>query len=142
MARERIGDTVLKVRVPDDLVARLDAVCGSRSDAVRTAIEEWLDRQDGGVVVEMPRKPLEAPRPERKKSDVVVPARKPEIRQPRKRDFSGDFPAVMEVLPEHRYSARELARRLGWAEMRLDKVLAAMEAAGLVRFERGLVVAA
>lgn len=48
----------------------------------------------------------------------------------------------MEVLPEHRYSARELARRLGWAEMRLDKVLAAMEAAGLVRFERGLVVAA
>lgn len=137
---------LISVRLDDEVVASLDALGGKRSDLIREAIGLLLDRdgQVGGVrtVSDVVKTSSGPERPERKKSDVVVPARKPEIRQPRKRDFSGDFPAVLGVLSEHRYSSRDLAKRLGWAEMRLDKVLAAMGAAGLVRFERGLVVAA
>ena len=135
MAREKVGDVVLKVRVSDEVAAALDGLGVNRSEWVREACEMRLA---GLLPVRDVCAEPEARQEVAPKSEV----RKVVTRKPAGRDWSADFPAVEAVLGEHRYSVPALAKRLGWNEMRLERVLNAMEAAGKVRFDRGAVVPA
>lgn len=117
MARERVGGDIGQFRFPDGTFARIEGSGEGRAEFVRAAVLDRLDRLGG----------VERPEPVAKRAD---------------RDFSGDYAVVLGELRGHRYSALDLGRKLGWAPMRVDKVLGAMERAGLVRFDRGVVEAA
>lgn len=116
---------VLKVRVPADLLDRIDALGVNRSEWVREACEVRL----AGSVDAKPA-PI-----------VALPVKKPVVTRVT-RDFSADFPAVLAVLAEHRYSIRDLAKRLGWPEMKVERVVVEMGKAHLVMFDAGAVDAA
>lgn len=120
--RPSLGLVMVKVGLPEGLLRRLEEEGVNRSEWVREACEMRLSGE---------------------KSVVEACAVRPVVpRRSGKRDWTGDFPAVEAAIVEHRYSARELARRFGWSEMKVDKVLAAMASAGRIRFERGVVVLA
>lgn len=130
--RPSLGLVTVKVGLPQEMLDRLDAEGLGRSEWVREACEMRLSG-------------LTPVRDVRDDPVVEVPVREAlpkRVHRPGKRDWTGDFPAVEAAIREHRYSTRDLATRLGWPAMRLDRVLEAMEAAGKVRYERGMVVAA
>lgn len=133
MPRGKVGDAVLKVRVPAELMGRLAAAGGNRSEHVRAAIEAWLSGLRPA--------PLER-EPERLEREKPAVAERPKVVMPASRDWLSRGPEVLAVLPEHRFSVPALAKRLGWSEMLLLRVLAALEADGQIRIEAGKVVAA
>ena len=48
MGRKPLGMKVIPVRLPPDVIARLDAIAGNygRPAAIREAVEEWLSKRD------------------------------------------------------------------------------------------------
>lgn len=111
---------VVTLKLPADIVARLDAAGGNRSENIRAAISSWLDKP--------------APKID-KKPERLSPTHRPAV-------GSEEIQAITTALMEHRYSTRQLAQHLGWNEMRVNKIIERMERAKMVRFERGTVILA
>lgn len=124
---------IVPVKMPDDLIARIGAVSGNRSEWVREACELRLSGERPA--------PLER-EPERLEREKPAVAERPKVVKPASRDWLSRGAEVLAVLPEHRFSVPALAKRLGWSEMLLLRVLAALEADGQIRIEAGKVVAA
>lgn len=135
VGRPSMGLVTVKVGLPEELLRRLDADGLNRSEWVRESCEMRL----AGLtpVRDVRDDPVEKP-----VAVELLPVRPFVPKRTGKRDWSGDFPAVEAAIAEHRYSTRDLAKRLGWPEMKLDRVLEAMSLAGKIRFERGAVVPA
>lgn len=134
VGRPSLGLVTVKVGLPEEMLARLDAEGLNRSEWVREACEMRLAGLTPVVDISS-----EGPeRPERKNPEP----KRVVTREPRRRDWGSRGPEVLAVISEHRYSVPALAKRLGWTELMLERVLKAMEADGSVRFDRGAVVAA
>lgn len=158
--RPKIGGVRMPVQLGEGVAERIDAVAGpgQRSEYIRGAVVDRLERDEGGSVRPAERQPepsgprdsdgeaLAAHR--RPAAREELPARKPVSKaqeESQKRFLEGrdrqhqkmqDEAAVRKALggvPIHR---RELLKRLGWMEMKLDKVLARMKG---VQFREGLV---
>ena len=142
MAREKVGSDMGQFRFPDGTFGRIEALGHVRPDFIREAVLGRLAFCEGGGDREVPVAALPAGSAVRNAGSVrpVVPVR-PVARRPGKRDWSGDYERVLGVVRERLRSSRELASDLGWAETRVEAVVSAMELEGLVRFERGGVVA-
>lgn len=136
VGRPSLGLVTVKVGLPSELLSQLDADGVNRSEWVREACEM---RAAGLLPVrDVSEEPVAESAPARS-----VREHRGVVTQPaRKRDWLSEGPAVLEAMGSSRYSTRDLARRLGWGEMKLARVLEAMEGAGQIRFERGVVVKA
>lgn len=138
VGRPSLGLVTVKVGLPEEMLTRLDADGLNRSEWVREACEMRLAGLLPVRDVRADPSPDEAARPERKNPEP----KRVVTREPRRRDWGSRAPEVLAVIDEHRYSVPALAKRLGWTELMLEQVLKSMEADGLIRFDRGEVVAA
>lgn len=155
----RIGMQTYLLKADAEFFARIDAVAGrgKRAEWIRGACEARLSGGDrapalvpGGVIpdaalggfdrVAVPVRKVSSSEATAAILDGTMKPR-PVVRKRGKRDWSGDYERVLGVVRERLRSSRELASDLGWAETRVEAVVSAMELEGLVRFERGGVVA-
>lgn len=142
---------LVSVRLPDDLVARIDVVAGKgkRGEWLRGAAERALggveppaeavrvssarDRQSGSVSGPAVGRSENAAK--RVKPDAPVPvAGEPVFKRP-------DDGVLWRALRVKRGTAREMRDRLDWMEMRVERALSSLLSSGLVRVHEGLVEA-
>lgn len=122
MAREKVGDDVMKVRFGDGTFDRIDAVSGNRSEFIRGAVEAAL----GGAYepvkkIDMPAsEPVEThtlPVPQKKNS--IVPS--PKVGKAYTKPVSpraADIEALRALIGEKRLTSRQAEQAMGWLGLR------------------------
>lgn len=110
--RARVGDRGRSGFIQDAIDAALggDAVREKKSDVLAGVTDAYLTHADGAA------KPV----------------------KPTGGNLRGDYAAVLSELDAGPRSMKPMAREMGWAELRLDRVLMKMAAAGLVRYVGGV----
>lgn len=137
---------MVTARLDDELVDRVDALGGKRADHLRAALEGYLSKMDGGVAQDSDgeallahRRPAPAAeRPARKRVSKAQEESQQRFIEGRDRQHKkmADQAEVRKALSSGPVHRRELLKRLGWMEMRLDRVLSQMPK---VQFREGLV---
>lgn len=155
----RFPESVL-LKLPEGMLARIDAVSGNRSEFIRRAVMSALVGLDSDVV---PARLREAAVSSGALVEKAKDVRKPPARpvasavSPSKRSGgigfdermaglsarlsagrASDCRVVVEALRERRMSERDLERALGWVGIRCQNAVMALMGAGVVSTESGL----
>lgn len=132
---------VVAVRMPVDLVDRLDAATGSgkRNGFVVAAVEAALGGQKISTAVS---KPVKGSGDKRAAKSEPVAEGASAKRSSTSSGLSDDLSAVLGSLGGRRLSYAEITRVLGWMPRRVDVAVQKLEAAGLVEISGGLIGAA
>ena len=132
------------LKLPAGTLARIDAVCGNRSDWIRGVIEDGL-----GVVPSVPVPEIEiveaAKKPSAGKRPVKAVAA-PEVPEPVKEKpkearagrWDADKAALLSAMGVGPCLPRKLEERLGWTGQRVDRVAELLVADGKVSFAGGV----
>lgn len=151
MARAKVGSDMGQFRFPDGTFGRIEALGVSRPDFVRDAVLDRLKWAEGGSerdvpVATGPRREEASCEPDVKNSDPIqskpLAAKRPERRPGRDPDrWSEQKPILLAKIRERSMDERTAARELGWNEGLVSRVATELSQEGLIRFERGLMVA-
>ncbi|GLO70333.1 hypothetical protein MACH17_18500 [Phaeobacter inhibens] len=159
MAREKIGDDVMKVRFPDGTFTRIDAIAPNRSEWIRDIVIGALDAcDDVGTSSPMTREQAMDPDPLLAALPMKVAEGEEYKFEPRTKlppidhieegpsketggDLRPDAVVLLGALRKKRMSSRDAEEAMGWLGLRYSKAERQLIGLGLVHQENGLLVA-
>ena len=130
-----MSETVqIALKLPAELILRVDAAAGAgrRSGFIRSAIEAALSPVTVSVDAAIDARPMKTVL--QRQAEKVVPLKSAGA-------FSANAQRVLDLASKYPHSERDLIRVLGWPPGDVKGAIVELEAAGKLRWSRGMVEA-